>query len=168
MHGDGWNEANATLDRMPVKSTIDVTGPLEAGRMTVLRGRAWAGEATVGVVEVSTDGGDTWDEATLTGPNEPSSWVEWEHAWTPGAAGPHELVSRATDSLGRTQPDAARRERPTATSSTPPSGCRSPSPPLPPAPPRAPADASPARRPARSTRGQRRGGGLQITVSEGV
>ena len=107
MHGDGWDEGNASLDRMPVKSTIDVTGPLEVGRMTVLRGRAWAGEATVGVVEVSTDGGLTWDETTLTGPNEPSSWVEWEHAWTPRSAGPHELVSRATDSLGRTQPDLA-------------------------------------------------------------
>jgi DMSO/TMAO reductase YedYZ molybdopterin-dependent catalytic subunit len=107
MHGRGWNEANATLDRMPVKSTIDVTGPLEVGRMTVLRGRAWAGEATVGVVEVSTDGGQTWHETTLTGPNEPSSWVEWEHAWTPDEAGSHDLVSRATDSRGRVQPDAA-------------------------------------------------------------
>ena len=112
MHGDGWDEANAELDRMPVKSTIDVTGPLEAGRMTVLRGRAWAGEATVGVVEVSTDGGHTWDEATLTGPNEPSSWVEWEHAWTPrrrrgrtswsagpptAAAGPSPTLAAAND-----------------------------------------------------------------------
>ncbi len=107
MQGAGWDDANATLDRMPVKSTIDVAEPLEVGRMSVLRGRAWSGGATVAAVEVSTDGGQSWHEATLTGPNEPSSWVEWEHAWTPGAAGVHELLTRATDSHGRTQPGRA-------------------------------------------------------------
>ena len=107
MQGAGWDDSNATLDRMPVKSTVDVTGPLEVGRMSVLRGRAWSGGATVAAVEVSTDGGRTWHEATLTGRNEPSSWVEWEHAWTPGTAGVHELLTRATDSHGRTQPARA-------------------------------------------------------------
>ena len=92
MHGAGWDDSNATLDRMPVKSTVDVAAPLEAGRISVLRGRAWSGGATVAVVEVSTDGGRTWQEATLTGPNEPSSWVAWEHAWTPGTAGVHEVA----------------------------------------------------------------------------
>ncbi|MCW2844681.1 MAG: sulfite oxidase [Nocardioides sp.] len=104
MHGEGWSDEDAVLDVMPVKSIIDVTGRLEAGRMSVLRGRAWSGEATVSVVELSTDGGATWQETTLTGPNEPSSWVEWEHAWTPSQTGPHELVTRATDSRGRRQP----------------------------------------------------------------
>lgn len=107
MHGEGWDESTSTLDRMPVKSTVDVTGPLRAGRMSVLRGRAWSGGATVAVVEVSTDGGRTWEEATLTGPNEPSSWVAWEHAWTPARPGDHEIVTRARDSHGRTQPDRA-------------------------------------------------------------
>ncbi|MCW2796275.1 MAG: sulfite oxidase [Nocardioides sp.] len=107
MHGAGWAEGDAALDRMPVKSTIDATDDLTAGRLTVLRGRAWAGEATVSVVEISTDGGRTWEEATLTGANEPSSWVEWEHPWVPERSGDHVLVSRATDSLGRSQPETA-------------------------------------------------------------
>lgn len=107
MHGAGWTGADAELTRMPVKSTVDVTGRLEAGRMTVLRGRAWSGEATVAVVEVSTDGGSSWQEATLTGPNEPSSWVEWEHAWVPRRPGAHVLVTRASDSRGRVQPARA-------------------------------------------------------------
>ncbi|MFC4785446.1 sulfite oxidase [Nocardioides sp. MAHUQ-72] len=107
MHGPGWSGDAAVLDRMPPKSVIDVTGALEAGRLTVLRGRAWSGEATVRMVEVSTDGGETWDEASLTGTNEPSSWVEWEHPWTPATPGEHVLVTRATDSLGRTQPELA-------------------------------------------------------------
>jgi len=107
MHGEGWSGSGAVLDRMPPKSTVDVAGRLEAGRMTVLRGRAWSGESTISVVEVSTDGGETWDEATLTGSNEPSSWVEWEHPWTPDRAGEHVLLSRATDSRGRRQPAEA-------------------------------------------------------------
>lgn len=107
MHGAGWDGAEAELGRMPVKSVIDVTGAPTVGRVGVLRGRAWAGEASIRAVEVSADGGRTWDEASLAGPNEPSAWVEWEHPWTPTRPGTHELVTRATDSLGRTQPDVA-------------------------------------------------------------
>jgi hypothetical protein len=107
MHGAGWDGANAELGRMPVKSVIDVVGEPSVGRVSVLRGRAWAGEASVRIVEVSTDGGETWDEASLTGPNEPSAWVEWEHPWIPDRPGAHVLVARATDSLGRRQPDRA-------------------------------------------------------------
>jgi DMSO/TMAO reductase YedYZ molybdopterin-dependent catalytic subunit len=107
MHGEGWSGPDAVLDRMPVKSTVDTTGPFAAGRPSVLRGRAWSGEAGIRTVEVSTDGGATWDEATLTGPNEPSSWVAWEHRWTPECPGTHVLVSRATDSRGERQPEQA-------------------------------------------------------------
>ena len=77
------------------------------GRTTVLRGRAWSGEATVAQVEVSSDAGETWHEATLTGPNEPSCWVGWELPGRPPRAGDHELWVRATDSLGRRQPEEA-------------------------------------------------------------
>ena len=73
----------------------------------MLRGRAWSGEATIRLVEVSADGGETWHEATLTGPNEPSCWVGWELPWAPPAAGRHELWVRATDSRGRRQPEIA-------------------------------------------------------------
>ena len=107
MHGDGWHGDRAVLDRMPVKSTLDAAPDLVAGRTTVLRGRAWSGEATIRLVEVSADGGETWHEATLTGPNEPSCWVGWELPWAPPAAGRHELWVRATDSLGRRQPKFA-------------------------------------------------------------
>jgi DMSO/TMAO reductase YedYZ molybdopterin-dependent catalytic subunit len=107
MHGAGWDGEHAELGRMPVKSVVDVVGWPQVGEVTVLRGRAWAGEASIRIVEVSTDGGLTWDEASLTGPNEPSSWVEWEHPWIPVEAGTHTLVTRATDSRGRTQPAVA-------------------------------------------------------------
>ena len=107
MHGPGWAGEAATMGRMPVKSDLDPPGDLVAGAPTVLRGRAWSGEATVTDVEVTTDGGGTWRPARLHGPNEPSAWVAWELPWTPPRAGEHDVRVRATDSLGHTQPDRA-------------------------------------------------------------
>lgn len=111
MHGAGYDDAPdpqvAVLDRMPVKSMVDLHADpaFIAGRLTVLRGRAWSGDATIAAVEVSTDDGGTWAAAALIGPNERSCWVEWEHPWTPSAAGDQVIRTRATDSSGRTQPD---------------------------------------------------------------
>ena len=111
MHGVGWSDENSTLDRMPVMSCLDTVGGPRSGatvgRKTHLRGRAWAGEAAISRVEVSTDGGRRWHDATLVGANEPSCWVAWTLPWTPGRAGSHELVVRATDTTGRRQPERA-------------------------------------------------------------
>jgi DMSO/TMAO reductase YedYZ molybdopterin-dependent catalytic subunit len=111
MHGPGWTDDNATLDRMPVMSSLDtVDAPghdATVGRETLLRGRAWAGEAAIRRVEVSTDGGRHWCEATLVGPNQPSSWVSWQLPWTPRRSGEHDVVVRATDTRGRRQPERA-------------------------------------------------------------
>ena len=108
MHGAGWTGADAVLDRMPVKSTLDPVRGLVAGTPTMLSGRAWSGEASISRVEVSSDGGCTWQDATLRGSNEDSSWVAWQLPWTPARSGLHEVRTRATDSLGHTQPDVAR------------------------------------------------------------
>lgn len=71
-----------------------------AGRTTVLRGQARAGEGALRYVEVSLDAGITWDEASLTGPNLPGVWVEWEHPWTPPNPGVQEVRLRVTDAAG--------------------------------------------------------------------
>ena len=107
MHGEGWDGPDAELGRMPVKSTLDPVRGLAAGRQTVLRGRAWAGEAAIDRVEVSTDRGRSWRPARLLDSNEPSAWVRWELPWTPPTEGLHEVRTRATDTFGRSQPDAA-------------------------------------------------------------
>src|SRR4051812_6012140 len=44
-------------------------------------GVAWAGEDSVSRVEVSTDGGRTWNDATLMGPQAAYSWTLWEYLW---------------------------------------------------------------------------------------
>jgi DMSO/TMAO reductase YedYZ molybdopterin-dependent catalytic subunit len=76
-----------------------------AGKEYRVFGAAWAGEAEVARVEVSTDGGFTWDAARLLDPPAPCAWRRWEYAWqVPGQPGKAVLQARATDSRGRTQP----------------------------------------------------------------
>ncbi len=77
-----------------------------AGKPYTVFGAAWAGEAKVARVEVSTDGGKTWEAATLTGEDKPFCWRIWEYAWkVPAARGPAEVLARATDADGTTQPE---------------------------------------------------------------
>ncbi|MEO6509423.1 MAG: sulfite oxidase [Nocardioides sp.] len=69
----------------------------------VLRGRAWSGWGPVERVEVSTDDGTTWVEASLEADRGPYAWRAFSAPWTaqPGAAS---LRARARDATGRVQP----------------------------------------------------------------
>jgi sulfane dehydrogenase subunit SoxC len=76
---------------------------LDAGP-TRLDGRAWSGRGPIERVELSLDGGDTWLSATLGAlPSSAYAWRGWSFEWNaePGA---YELVVRATDATGSTQP----------------------------------------------------------------
>jgi DMSO/TMAO reductase YedYZ molybdopterin-dependent catalytic subunit len=68
-----------------------------------IHGAAWSGEAEVGKVEISLDGGSTWATAKLLGEPIRHAWRLWEFEWQTPAAGRHSIVARATDSLGRVQ-----------------------------------------------------------------
>jgi DMSO/TMAO reductase YedYZ molybdopterin-dependent catalytic subunit len=68
-------------------------------------GAAWTGEGEIARVEVSTDGGTTWADATLIDKSVKYCWRLWEYLWkTPDRRGKYTLMARATDSRGRTQP----------------------------------------------------------------
>ena len=70
-----------------------------------VRGAAWTSDGEITKVELSADGGATWNEAKLLGESKPNAWRLWEFQWrTPAAAGKQILVARATDSHGRIQP----------------------------------------------------------------
>jgi DMSO/TMAO reductase YedYZ molybdopterin-dependent catalytic subunit len=68
-----------------------------------VHGAAWAGEAQVTGVEVSTDGGRTWAAATLLGKPVRLAWRLWEYTWRAPRPGPYTLMARATDDRGRVQ-----------------------------------------------------------------
>ncbi|WP_408959739.1 molybdopterin-dependent oxidoreductase [Natrinema sp. 74] len=77
------------------------TNHLGSGRFEVA-GHAYAGTRGIGAVEVSTDGGDTWDDAELSEPLPGDDvWRQWRYEY--GAAGSHEVIVRARDADGTLQ-----------------------------------------------------------------
>ncbi len=108
LYGDAYPpEGSAPLTRQTLKSAFEL--PLNAtlsGRTRHrLTGRAWSAEGAITRVEVSTDGGASWRSAQLHDHGQRGSWTRWSTPWKPGRPGPAELLSRATDSTGRTQPE---------------------------------------------------------------
>jgi sulfite oxidase len=96
------------LTALNVKSVI--AGPTDGATLkdgsTVVHGTAWAGEADIAKVEVSTDGGANWHPAKLGQDRSHYAWRLWSYDWK-AKAGDFVIQSRATDSQGRTQPATA-------------------------------------------------------------
>jgi DMSO/TMAO reductase YedYZ molybdopterin-dependent catalytic subunit len=91
-----------------VKSLI--SGPLDgsslkSGKVTV-HGAAWAGEADIVKVEISIDGGASWNPAALGHEQSRYAWRLWSYSWN-AKRGDCPIQSRATDSLDRVQPTEA-------------------------------------------------------------
>jgi len=68
-----------------------------------IAGVAFAGDRGISKVEVSVDGGRTWNLATLKAPRSPYSWVLWAYAWTPTNKGSTTVTVRAYDGAGTVQ-----------------------------------------------------------------
>jgi DMSO/TMAO reductase YedYZ molybdopterin-dependent catalytic subunit len=81
--------------------------PVQGGARVALRGIAFGGDCGVGRVDVSTDRGGTWQEATL-GPDEGRyGFRQWRTAITALGSGAIEVMTRCTNSSGLAQPMAA-------------------------------------------------------------
>ncbi|MBW3542095.1 MAG: sulfite oxidase [Planctomycetes bacterium] len=102
----GRGVVTESVGPMPVKS--EIVRPRDASQIgigaTRIFGMAWAGEQAVEAVEVSTDGGVSWQRAELIGPRAPHCWNLWEYLWEVVAPGEHTLLSRAIAADGRVQP----------------------------------------------------------------
>lgn len=100
-----WEEGEM-LGALPLNSFITSPQPGETipGRPLNVQGIALpGGDALIERVELSCNGGQTWAAATLTSPRQQWTWCFWE-ATCDLAPGRHELVVRAFDSAGHTQP----------------------------------------------------------------
>jgi DMSO/TMAO reductase YedYZ molybdopterin-dependent catalytic subunit len=99
-------QATIPVEAMPVKSLI--VSPSEGNRVgpgpITIQGVAWSGEARVVKVEVSLDGGKTWEVARFVGEDHPHAWRQWQFIWTANTAGIFNILCRATDARGETQP----------------------------------------------------------------
>jgi sulfane dehydrogenase subunit SoxC len=71
-----------------------------------IRGLAWSGRGVVRLVEVSTDNGTTWQDATLQGPVLPLAHTRFRLDWR-WNGGEAVLQSRCTDGTGYVQPTLA-------------------------------------------------------------
>jgi len=99
-------EETHPLTALTVKSMI--SGPSDGAslkaRQIAVHGTAWAGEADIAKVEISTDGGIHWNAAKLGHDQAHYAWRLWSYDWEPVKAGDYTIQSRATDSAGRVQP----------------------------------------------------------------
>jgi len=106
--GEKADPKQASVLLMNVKSWINSPLPVEGGKLgagtTQILGVAFSGTGPVKRVEVSIDGGKTWRDAKLVGPDlGPFAWRQFVlQANLP--AGTHVLASRATDAAGNVQP----------------------------------------------------------------
>lgn len=102
-----WKEG-VMLHHLPLNSVIWeplIGSTVRAGEVTV---RGWAmaaGGKTIRKVEVSSDNGQTWQEAALTEQGSRWTWVFWTHT-VKLPRGRHTIVARATDSAGVLQPES--------------------------------------------------------------
>ncbi|MEY4712658.1 MAG: hypothetical protein RIS88_2108 [Pseudomonadota bacterium] len=106
--GANGDPSQPSVQEMTVKSWINGPGtdgkPVPAGTVQI-HGVAFGGMHAITKVEVSVDGGKTWSTARLVGPD------LGRYAWRQFVlsarlpAGPHTLVSRATDAAGNLQPE---------------------------------------------------------------
>ena len=99
-------EDTHVLTGLNVKSVISAPSDgaqVKAGKV-VVHGAAWAGEADIVKVEVSTDMGTTWSAARIGHEHAHYAWRMWSYDWK-AKPGDYTVLSRAIDSQGRTQLD---------------------------------------------------------------
>lgn len=106
--GQKADESQPSVWEMAVKSWINSPaseqGAIAAG-LVQIKGVAFGGMHAVKAVEVSVDGGKTWQAARFVGPD--MGRYAWRQFVFPArlAAGSHTIMSRATDAQGTVQPE---------------------------------------------------------------
>ena len=102
-------EDTHSVTALDVKSVIatPANDAILKSKSVTVTGAAWAGEAEISKVEISTDAGVTWQPATLGTDRAKYAWRIWSYRWKPLKPGAYTILSRATDTKGRTQPSSA-------------------------------------------------------------
>jgi DMSO/TMAO reductase YedYZ molybdopterin-dependent catalytic subunit len=91
-----------------VKSVIAAPldgAPVRLGDPVTVQGVAWSGDkGPITKVDVSTDGGRTWKPADLDRRNPQFGWRIWGFSFRPDRESYYNVMARATDASGETQP----------------------------------------------------------------
>lgn len=99
----GWSDS-ATVKTMSRIDTPRSHNRVMAGADTLIGGVAFSGNRGISKVEVSTDGGQSWNIADLEQPLSPLTWVRWSYHWRPQGSGSRDLLVRAWDGKSTPQP----------------------------------------------------------------
>lgn len=104
----GWGRQRDSVSTHSRFDAPQVSGdhfeaPFQGGKMVELRGMAFDGDRGIPKVEVSSEDGETWDNAEITKPGTQLSWSLWSYQWTRDEEGEITLVVRATDGKGNPQ-----------------------------------------------------------------
>ncbi len=97
----GWSRTAVirTMSRIDVPKSRT---KIKAGEETFIAGITYAGGRALERVEVSSDGGKTWQKADLKAPKGKFAWAQWALSWKP-AAGNYSLQVRAVEVGEKTQ-----------------------------------------------------------------
>ncbi len=122
---DGYWEKRGWHGTGPVNTVAKLHSVSRDGDQVRVGGHAYAGTRGIERVDVSTDGGDSWAEATLSEPlpgavdaqsgeslreEAEDAWRMWEYTYD--ATEPHEVVVRAVDGTGQLQEETEQRAFP--------------------------------------------------------
>ena len=87
-----------------ITTRIDVPGNgASVGSSATIAGIAFAGDMGISRVQVSTDGGRSWDDARLKTALSPYTWRLWMYEWRPPGSGSYRILARSYDHSGRVQ-----------------------------------------------------------------
>ena len=96
----GWSKQGPVKTQSRI-DTVEPGATVRAGRVPV-GGVAWAPTRGIERVEVSTNGGETWNEARLAAQLDVDAWRQYVYEWD-AEPGEYVLKVRATDGEGETQ-----------------------------------------------------------------
>jgi hypothetical protein len=105
----GWS-AQAPIKTESRIDTPKTGASLKAGK-NVIAGVAWAQHKGIEKVEVSLDGGATWQKATLATADNIDTWRQWYYIWA-ATPGQHTIQVRSTDKTGFTQTAVVHKSEP--------------------------------------------------------
>ena len=104
IRGGKVRQFSFTMDARSVITSPTYPATLERGAQE-LRGLAWTGRGRITRVDVTLDGGNTWQPARLAGPVLPKAHTRFTFPFCFEGA-PMEIASRAVDETGYVQPTA--------------------------------------------------------------
>ena len=112
-HGCGFYKEQGWGPNFTVPTTSRIDAPeardgrfvesFKVNEPVELHGIAFGGDRGISKVELSFDGGRSWQEAEITEAGTKISWSFWKYTWSPQTAGAATVSVRATDGTGQLQ-----------------------------------------------------------------